>query len=82
MALKQAATRVDADQYDIFRATARSIGTTPADALRMFIYAFNEHRGFPYEVRTARPVAEALETEEEATRFSTALSLGALDEAR
>lgn len=78
MALKQAATRVDEAQYELFRATAQSLGTTPADVLRMFIYAFNEYRGFPYEVRTTRPVVEALETEQDATRFATALSMEAL----
>ena len=82
MALKQAATRIDAEQYELFKATTRQLGTTPSDAIRMFIYSFNDCGGFPYEVRTARPVVEAFETERDATRFATALSLGVLDEAR
>ena len=45
-------------------------------------YSFNDCGGFPYEVRTTRPVVEAFETERDATRFATALSLGVLDEAR
>ena len=77
MALKQAATRIDAEQYELFKATTRQLGTTPSDAIRMFIYSFNDCGGFPYEVRTTRP-----ETERDATRFATALSLGVLDEAR
>lgn len=80
--LKQAATRVEEEQYDLFKATTRTLGTTPADALRMFIYAFNEHRGFPYDVRTVKPVVQAFETEEDATRFATELSLGTMHAAR
>lgn len=78
MSLKQAATRVEETQYEIFRDTARNIGTTPSDALRMFIYAFNEHRGFPYEVRTMKPIVEPFETEEDATRFATDVSMEVL----
>ncbi|CAM2818623.1 type II toxin-antitoxin system RelB/DinJ family antitoxin [Actinomyces slackii] len=81
MALKQATTRIEDDEYELFRATTRALGTTPADALRMFIYAFNEHRGFPYDVRTSKPTLEAFETEEDATRFATELALGVADAA-
>lgn len=82
MGMRQTATRVDDEQYELFKATTRSIGTTPADALRMFIYAFNEHRGFPYEVRTSKPVVEPFDSEEDATRFATSLSMGVLNAAR
>ena len=82
MGMRQTATRVDDEQYELFKATTRSIGTTPADALRMFIYAFNEHRGFPYEVRTSKPVVEPFDNEEDATRFATSLSMGVLNAAR
>ena len=54
MALKQAATRIDAEQYELFKATTRQLGTTPSDAIRMFIYSFNDCGGFPYEVTTTR----------------------------
>ena len=50
--MKQAATRIDDKEYELFQATAANIGTTTADALRMFIYAFNDHHGFPYPVRS------------------------------
>lgn len=76
--MRQAATRVDDEQYELFRATTRNLGTTPADALRMFIYAFNERGGFPYEVRTMRSAVEPVSTEEEAVNLATALSMGAL----
>jgi DNA-damage-inducible protein J len=49
----QIATRIDETQSRIFRETATRLGTTPADALRMFVSAFNEHHGFPYAVQIA-----------------------------
>lgn len=80
--MKQAATRVEDAEYDLFKKTASSIGTTTSDALRMFIYAFNDHKGFPYPVVSRRIEPEPFATEEEATAFATKLALGALDEAR
>lgn len=82
MGMRQTATRVDEEQYELFKATTRDIGTTPADALRMFIYAFNEHRGFPYEVRTSKPIVEPFNNEKDATRFATSLSMGVLNATR
>ena len=80
MALRQAATRVDEDQYALFQDTTRSLGTTPSDALRMFIYAFNAHRGFPYEVRLEPLGAELLSSEEESTAFATHLAMRTIHE--
>ena len=71
----QAATRIDDAEYDLFQKTAASIGTTTADALRMFIYAFNDYHGFPYPVRSKRMQIEAFENEEDATRFATDLAM-------
>ena len=82
MALKQTATRVEEDQYELFRATTKRLGTTPADALRIFIHSFNEHGGFPYDVRTVRPVVEAFDSEEDATRFATDISMECINAAR
>jgi len=76
--MKQAATRVEDSEYEIFQKTAASLGTTPADVLRMFIYAFNDHHGFPYAVQSRRMEIEAFETEKEATDFATRLALEAL----
>ncbi|RLP06345.1 type II toxin-antitoxin system RelB/DinJ family antitoxin [Propionibacterium australiense] len=81
MATRQIATRVDAEQAELFKETTRRLGTTPADALRMFVTAFNSHRGFPYDVRLSEDV-EPFATEEDATRFATDLSLKAINEAR
>lgn len=73
--MRQAATRIDDAEYDLFQKTAASIGTTTADALCMFIYAFNDHHGFPYPVQSRRMQIEAFENEEDAARFATDLSM-------
>ena len=51
--------------------TAANIGTTASDALRMFIYAFNDHHGFPFPVQSKRMEVEPFDSEEEATDFAT-----------
>ena len=73
--MKQATTRVEDRGYEIFQKTAANIGTTTSDALRMFIYAFNDHHGFPYPVQSRRMQVEAFESEEEATDFATDLAM-------
>ena len=77
--MKQAATRIDDQEYELFQKTAASIGTTTADALRMFIYAFNDHHGFPYPVRSRRMEIEAFDSEEEATRFASDLAMEVIE---
>ena len=72
--MKQASTRVEDAAYDLFQKTAASIGTTPSDALRIFIYSFNDYHGVPYPVRSHRMEVEAFQTEEDATRFATELA--------
>ena len=72
--MKQAATRVEDQEYELFQKTAASIGTTTADALRMFIYSFNDHHGFPYPIQSRRMQVEAFETEREATQFAIDLA--------
>lgn len=81
MELRQVATRVDEEQYRLFKEITKRLGTTTSDALRMFVYSFNESGGFPYEVRT-KAMPEPFKTEEEATRFATSLSMGLIDETR
>jgi DNA-damage-inducible protein J len=76
MATKQLATRVDEEQERLFRENTRRLGTTPADAMRMFVATFNECGGFPYDVRIGartktgtHPQAEPFATEQEAMDF-------------
>ena len=73
--MKQAATRVEDAEYELFQKTATSLGTTTADVLRMFIYAFNDHHGFPYAVQSQRMQVEAFDSEKEATQFATDLAM-------
>lgn len=73
--MKQATTRIEDNEYELFQKTADSLGTTTADVLRMFIYAFNDHHGFPYEVKSQRMIVEAFNNEEEADDFITDLSM-------
>jgi len=75
MGTKQLATRVDEQQEREFRENTYKLGTTPSDAMRMFIAAFNECRGFPYEVRIgALTEVEPFTNEDEATDFATRVS--------
>ncbi|MBQ9307332.1 MAG: translation repressor RelB [Clostridia bacterium] len=73
--MKQASTYVEDREYELFQQTTANIGTTTSVALRMFIYAFNDHHGFPYPVQSRRMQVEAFETEDEATRFATDLAM-------
>jgi len=81
MTTVQVATRIDPEQDRAFRRAARDIGTTPADALRVFISAFVREGGFPFQPRIA-PVVEAFDNEADATRFVSALAKKAFREAR
>jgi len=80
MGTVQLATRIDTAQDRLFREIARKLGTTPADAMRVFIAAFNQHRGFPFDVRLVNDV-EPFVTEDEATEFANRMSRRVLDEA-
>lgn len=82
MSTIQLATRVDSIQAELFRETTKKLGTTPADALRMFIAAFNTCKGFPYDVRIGALEVEPFESEEETTSFATNLALGIINETR
>jgi len=76
----QLATRVDKAQDQIFRDITRRLGTTPADAMRVFVAAFNQHRGFPFDVRLEADV-EPFDNEEEANDFASRMSRRMIDEA-
>ena len=73
MASKQVTTRLNEDEDRRFKETARAIGTTPSDALRMFVAAFNAAGGFPFTPRI-RPTFEAFDSEDDAMRFATHLA--------
>jgi DNA-damage-inducible protein J len=81
MATVQIATRVEEQQNRKFREITKAIGTTPSDALRIFIASFIAEGGFPYDVKLKRTV-EAFDNEDEATSFATRVSKRALYETR
>ena len=81
MSTVQVAVRLDSEQHELFRSLTRQLGTTPADALRMFVYAFNAAGGFPYNVRVnSQPRAKPFETEHEALDFSARMTTRLLQE--
>ena len=81
MSTVQVAVRLDSKQNDLFRSLTKQLGTTPADALRMFVYAFNAAGGFPYSVRVnVKSPAEPLESEQEAIDFTTRMTNKLLQE--
>ena len=73
--MKQVMTNIEDAEYELFQRTAAGIGITTDEALRIFIYAFNEHHGFPFPAHDKVMQIEAFETEEEATRFATDLAM-------
>lgn len=77
----QLATRIETSQEQLFRETARRLGITPADAMRVFVAAFNQHRGFPFDVRLAADV-EPFDTEDDATEFASRAAGKLLDATR
>ena len=77
----QIATRIDKQQNRKFREISKAIGTTPSDALRIFIASFNLEGGFPFDVKLKTTV-EAFDNEEDATEFASRMSRRVLDETR
>ena len=47
----QFATRVTNEQAEKFKTYTAQLGTTPSDAMRILIAAFNQNKGFPCEIR-------------------------------
>ena len=47
----QFATRVTDEQARQFKEYTAALGTTPSDAMRILIAAFNQSKGFPCEIR-------------------------------
>ncbi|MDR0950961.1 MAG: type II toxin-antitoxin system RelB/DinJ family antitoxin [Candidatus Ancillula sp.] len=52
MATEVINTRVDAKEKRLFEILTRSIGTSPQNAIKIFITSFNNNRGFPYEIKS------------------------------
>ena len=72
-AMENLNVKIDAEDKRLFVELARQMGTTPSNAVRMFVRAFNDFKGFPFD--TSRPygmTAEAQRAYEEADVAITA----------
>jgi len=54
----QITAKVNKSQKNQFERITKSIGITPANALKMFILKFNNTQGFPFELRMENEEAE------------------------
>jgi DNA-damage-inducible protein J len=45
-------TRVETREKEEFEKKTAALGTTPANAIKMFVRAFNERGGFPFDTST------------------------------
>ena len=52
-AMENLNVKIDAEDKRLFSQYAHEMGTTPSNAVRMFVRAFNEYKGFPFD--TSRP---------------------------
>lgn len=48
-AMEPLSTKLRPEEKKAFLATCESIGTSPSNALRMFVSAFNRRGGFPFD---------------------------------
>lgn len=78
---QQFATRVDDELGNRFKELTKRLGTTPSDALRIFIASFDQSMGFPFDVRVHAKAAP-FASEAEADEFVEQASSEMLDEAR
>ena len=47
--LEPISAKIKSDEKRIFLETCESIGTSPSNAIRMFVSAFNKRGGFPFD---------------------------------
>lgn len=53
--------KIEPEDKRLFTEYTHRLGTTPSNAVRMFVRAFNEYQGFPFE--TSRPYRMSAEAE-------------------
>ena len=67
--LEPVSSKIPVDEKKAFISACSALGTTPSNAIRMFVRVFNEYQGFPFD--TSRPYRlskEAARDLEEAER--------------
>ncbi len=62
--------KVKPEEKELFAKICDEIGTTPSNAIRMFVAAFNKHGGFPFENKAFEATQAA--TQDEHARKATA----------
>ncbi|MCL2465459.1 MAG: type II toxin-antitoxin system RelB/DinJ family antitoxin [Micrococcales bacterium] len=55
MALAQVVAKVPQEEKETFYELTALVGTTPSNAIRMFISAFNRQRAFPFDITAPYP---------------------------
>ena len=55
-------TKIDPQEKEVFIETCESLGMTPSSAIKVFVRVFNEHGGFPFELRRGFPSTETAGT--------------------
>ena len=78
--MKQVVTRVEDAEYERFKELTASLGTTAADAVRIFVHSFNDHGGFPYPVRKRGARYVDFEDESEVDELMDALASEVMDD--
>ena len=73
-AMENLNVKIDAEDKRLFIEFTRQMGTTPSNAVRMFVRAFNEFRGFPFDI--SRPYGMSAEAERARDEIDAALSAG------
>ena len=58
-------TKIDPQEKEVFIETCESLGMTPSSAIKVFVRVFNEHGGFPFELRRGFPSTESAGTSPE-----------------
>jgi DNA-damage-inducible protein J len=56
-ALASLNTKLESEDKRLFVATAKTLGLSPSNVVRVFVRAFNEWGGFPFEVRRSFPMS-------------------------
>lgn len=54
-AMESLNVKIDGDEKRLFTERTKALGTSPSNAIRMFVRAFNSQGGFPFD--TSRPYA-------------------------
>lgn len=66
--------KIESEEKRQFAAVAHSLGTTPSNAVRMFVRAFNEFQGFPFDV--SRPYRMSAEAEQSYDELNCEIEAG------